>query len=75
MTTKFDGLQSSLSECNNYKRNQGNEYWALFSVVQSAVHRSKNHMSYMSAPSSDLGALGRPVQQSGIPYHFRLLTC
>ena len=30
-------------------------------------------LSHMSAPFSALGALGRPVQQSGIPYHFQLL--
>ena len=45
----------------------------MFLRAPSALPVLSVSVSHMSAPYSALGVLDRPVQQSGIPYHFQLL--
>ena len=45
----------------------------MFLRAPSALPVLSVSVSHMSAPFSALGVLYRPVQQSGIPYHFQLL--
>ena len=46
---------------------------SLCSFVHPPLFQCSASVSHMSAPFSALGVLDRPVQQSGIPYHFQLL--
>ena len=45
----------------------------MFLRAPSALPVLSVSVSHMSATYSALGALGQPIQQSGIPYHFQLL--